>query len=58
MVYRLVSRLRTSIQQYTDLRFQLFTNSVEQPSMRVDLLGIFLLEHKDDLYRDLLPVSL
>ena len=53
MVNRLMTRLGPRIQQYTSLRVQLPSNSVKQPSVRIDLFGILLFEDKDDLDRNL-----
>jgi hypothetical protein len=44
-----VSGFRSGIQQDTDLGVQHATYGVEEPSMRVDLFRVFLLEDKDDL---------
>jgi len=53
MINRLMTRFGSSIQQYTCLWVQLSSNSIEQPSMRIDLFGILLFEDKDDLDRNL-----
>lgn len=50
IVDRPLSRFRTGIQQANDIRLKMFTNRVEQPSMRVDLLRILLFETEDELY--------
>lgn len=49
MIDSLVARLCPSIQQHTDLGIQLLANGIEEPTMRVDLFRVFLLETKDDL---------
>ena len=53
MINSLMSRLGPRIEQHTSLRVQLSTDSIEQPSVRIDLLGILLLEYQNDLDRDL-----
>ena len=53
MVNRLMTRLGSRIQQYTCLWVQLSSDSVEEPSMGIDLFGVLLLEDKDDLDRNL-----
>jgi hypothetical protein len=53
MIDSLVSWLSSRIEQHTGLGVQLPTDSIEQPSVGIDLLGIFLFEHQDDLDRDL-----
>ena len=53
MINSLMSRLGSCIEQYTSLRVQLSANSIEKPSVGIDFLGILLLEHQDDLDRDL-----
>lgn len=50
MVDSFMSRFRPCIKQYTDLRVELPSNGVEQPSVRVDLFRIFLFEAEDNLY--------
>lgn len=50
MVDSFVTGLCSGIQQNTNLRVELSSYSVEQPPMRVDLLGIFLLKTEDDLH--------
>jgi hypothetical protein len=57
MIDSLVARLGTRIQEDASFRLELFPNSIKEPSVGVDLLRILLLEHKDDLDRDLLVSS-
>jgi hypothetical protein len=45
-----MTRFRTRIKQYTGLRVQLFPDSIEQPPVGIDLFGVLLLEHEDDLH--------
>ena len=53
MIDSLMSRLGSRIKQNTSLWVQLSANSIEKPSVGIDFLGILLLEHQDDLDRDL-----
>ena len=53
MINCLMSWLRSRIKQNTSLGVQLPTNSIEEPSVGIDLFAILLLEHQDDLDRDL-----
>lgn len=46
-----MSRLGPRINQDTNLRLQHPSDPVEQPTVRVDLLLVLLLEHEDDLDR-------
>jgi hypothetical protein len=45
MIDRLMAWLGSRIKQNTSLWVQLSTNSIEEPSVRIDLFGILLLEH-------------
>ena len=47
----LVARLSTGIEQNADFRVENATESSEQPSVRVDLLGVLLLQAKHHLDR-------
>jgi hypothetical protein len=51
MINSFMSWLGSGIEQHTGLGVQLPTNSVEQPSVGVDFLGILLFEHQDNLDR-------
>jgi len=53
MINSLMSWLRSRIKQNTSLGIQLPTNRIEEPSVRIDLFGILLLEYQNDLDRDL-----
>jgi hypothetical protein len=52
-----MARLGARIQQDASFRLELFSNSIKEPSVGIDLLRILLLEHKDDLDRDLIVSS-
>lgn len=54
MIHRLVTGLGARVDEHADLRVELASDSVEQPSMRVDLLRVLLLEDENDLNRHLL----
>lgn len=49
VVDRLVSWFCPCVKQNADLRIELPTYSIEEPTVRIDLLGIFLLQAEDDL---------
>ena len=49
MINRSRTRLRTHIEEDTHIRVQALCESVEEPSMRVDLLLIPFFQCKDDL---------
>lgn len=49
----LMARLSPRIEQHADFWVELLAYRIEQPSMRVDLFRILLLEHEYDLHRDL-----
>ena len=44
--------LGTSIEQAHDIRVQVAPDRVEEPAVRVDLLGVLLLQAEDHLHRD------
>ena len=44
--------LGTGIEQADDVRVQVATDRVEEPAVRVDLLGVLLLQAEDHLHRD------
>jgi hypothetical protein len=52
VIDRLVTRLGPRIDQHAHFRLEHPSDGVEQPPMRIDLLFVFLFEHKDDLDRD------
>ena len=52
MINGLVARFRSGIDQHAHFRFQHPSDRIEQPPMTVDLLFVFLFEHKDNLYWD------
>jgi hypothetical protein len=52
VIDRLVTRLGPRINQHAHFRLEHPSDGVEQPPMRIDLLFVFLFEHKDDLDRD------
>ena len=50
MVYRRRTGHSTDIEEDTDIRLENGAKCIEEPSMRVDFLLIFLFEAKDDLH--------
>ena len=44
MIQALVTRLCSSVNQNADIRVHLPTEAIEQPAMRIDLLGVLLLD--------------
>ena len=52
MVYALVARPRTDIQQYAHVWLEHTPEGIEEPPMRVDFLLVLLLHAEDDLRRD------
>lgn len=58
MVESFVIRLGTGIKENTNFRLELSAESIEKPSVRIDLLLILLLENEDELNRDQLLLLL
>jgi hypothetical protein len=52
VVNRPLSRFRSSVQQAHDVGLEVFPDRVEQPTVRVDLFRVLLLETEDELYGD------
>lgn len=52
IIDRPLARFRSRIQQADDIRLKVFSNRVEEPAMRVDLLGVLLFEAEDELDGD------
>ena len=44
MIQALVTRLGSSVNENTDIRIHLPTKAIEQPAMRIDFLGVLLLD--------------
>jgi len=49
MVYRRRTRHSTHVEEHTNVGLEDGAESVEEPSMRIDFLLVFLFEAKDDL---------
>jgi hypothetical protein len=52
VVNRALSRLGSSVKQADDVGVEMLAYSIEQPAVRVDLLGILLLKAEDHLNGD------